>query len=251
MKRNIAQALNEHLNAVIAAGYQKSQILGIFLYGSQNYGTDLESSDVDTKCILVPSLEDLCLARPVSKEIHLENGEHCEIKDIREIVVNFRKQNINFLEILYTKYRWVNPFYEDVWNTYFVEKREQISHYDMNRGLQSICGQALHTIKQNKTNGKKISNGLRLCYFLQNYLLGKEYNECIYLPSNKRQELRKLKKTVELADEKRANQLIKNFETFRSLEVGYIGIDKEKVDKDMNDGVIALVKKNIYFFKED
>ena len=99
--RNIQQALEEHKTAVLKK-YPKDKLLGVFLYGSQNYGTSTENSDVDTKAILIPSFGDLILREPVSKEIHLANNEHCEVKDIRELVKMFKKQNINFLEILYT-----------------------------------------------------------------------------------------------------------------------------------------------------
>ena len=241
--RDIDKAIKEHLEAVLEEGYNESQILGVFLYGSQNYGTNTFSSDVDTKCILVPTLEDLCLRRPVSKEIHLENGEHCEVKDIREIVANFRKQNINFLEILYTPYFWINPVYEKVWFDRFVNNREFISHYDMNRALQSICGQAIHTLKQDKTNRKKVSNGLRLYWFLKKYLVGTNYNECIYLEDDKRKILKDLKKKTKIKDTKKVDELISNFEAFRTLIVNYVG-DKtsDEVDKIMNDAILVAVR---------
>ena len=41
--RNINEALHEHLPEVLKI-YPEDQILGIFLYGSQNYKMDLENS---------------------------------------------------------------------------------------------------------------------------------------------------------------------------------------------------------------
>ena len=241
--RDINKALKEHLEAVLEKGYNESQILGVFLYGSQNYGTNTSSSDVDTKCILIPILEDLCLRRPVSKEIHLENGEHCDVKDIREIVANFRKQNINFLEILYTPYFWINPMYEKVWFDCLVNNREFISHYDMNRVLQSICGQAIHTLKQDKTNGKKVSDGLRLYWFLKEYLDGKDYNKCIYLDEDRRKILKDLKNKSEIKDIKQVNELIYNFEIFKTLTINPI-YDKtsNEIDDIMNNFILAAVR---------
>ena len=106
------QALEEHLWAVERAGYKRENILGIFAYGSQNYGVATENSDWDTKAIIVPDWQNLVLRPPVSMEIHLANEEHCEVKDIREIVNMFKKQNINFVEILFTEYKWINPLYQ-------------------------------------------------------------------------------------------------------------------------------------------
>ena len=241
--RDINKALKEHLETVLEKGYNESQILGVFLYGSQNYGTNTSSSDVDTKCILIPTLEDLCLRCPVSKEIHLENGEHCDVKDIREIVANFRKQNINFLEILYTPYFWINPMYEKVWFDCLVNNREFISHYDMNKALQSTCGQAIHTLKQDKTNGKKVSNGLRLYWFLKEYLDGNDYNKCIYLDEDRRKILKDLKNKSEIKDIKQVDELIYNFEIFKTLTINPI-CDKtsNEIDDIMNNFILAAVR---------
>ena len=41
--------------------YGEDNVLGVFLYGSQNYDCDIEGSDVDTKCILLPDLYHLAL----------------------------------------------------------------------------------------------------------------------------------------------------------------------------------------------
>ena len=51
--------------------YPEDQLLGVFLYGSQNYGINTETSDVDTKAILIPTFKELIFNRPVSRELHL------------------------------------------------------------------------------------------------------------------------------------------------------------------------------------
>lgn len=159
--------------------YRWEQVLGIFVYGSFNYGTATELSDVDTKAILIPTFANLVFNKPVSVQIDLPNNEHCEVKDIREMVDMFKKQNINFIEILYTDYFILNPFYEELWNEYFIKYREDIAHFDRNKTIQSICGQAIHTLKQDPTDGKKVSNAYRLYYFLSDYLNGRPYHQCI------------------------------------------------------------------------
>ena len=78
--RKWEDALKEHKQAILDKGYKEEQLLGIFLYGSQNYGCETEESDIDTKAIYIPTFEELCFDNPVSKEIQLKNGEHCEIK---------------------------------------------------------------------------------------------------------------------------------------------------------------------------
>ena len=94
----IMERLQEHYIEALQL-YPQNRIIGVFLHGSANYGLDVENSDIDTKLILVPNLKEVCFSMPISKEYHMENDEHCEVKDIREIIKNFRKQNINCIEI--------------------------------------------------------------------------------------------------------------------------------------------------------
>lgn len=158
--------------------HDPDQILGVFLYGSQNYNSYTEGSDVDSKCILIPTIKELCLSKPVSKEIHLSNGEHCEVKDIREMSKMFKKQNINFLEILYTDYNLINPKYAKTWGT-FLDIRDDIVRMNIRATIQSITGQIYNTMRADPKNGKKISNALRFIHFLRKFLVGENYEDCI------------------------------------------------------------------------
>ena len=85
--------------------FDNNKIVGIFLQGSQNYGLDYEESDIDTKLIVVPTFKDIAMNKqPVSTTHFRANDEHTDFKDIRLYMQTFRKQNLNFLEILFTKY---------------------------------------------------------------------------------------------------------------------------------------------------
>lgn len=73
------------------------------LYGSQNYGLASLDSDVDTKTMLLPSFDDVCMGRPmVSTEIVMPDGSLDNCKDFRAMFENYKKGNINFMETLYT-----------------------------------------------------------------------------------------------------------------------------------------------------
>lgn len=75
------------------------------LYGSQNYGLDTEDSDVDSKIAIIPNSRDIILGRDkLSTTLHMPDGSVCEVKDLREMMVQFYKGNINFTEMLYTPY---------------------------------------------------------------------------------------------------------------------------------------------------
>ena len=180
--------------------YGKENVLGVFLYGSQNYNCDLETSDVDTKCILVPDLYHLAIKPYDIKHLHIprEDGdfEVCECMPIQHMVANWKKQNPNFLEVLWTKYCIINQDYWYMWEE-FVRMRESIARYDMNKGLKSIAGQALHTIRENPNNGKKIGNAIRLQYLLRAYRDGALYEDCLR-PPQELSELVKMFKTGEM-----------------------------------------------------
>lgn len=180
-KQRIMERLQEHLNYAIDLGYNKNRILGIFLYGSQNYNFANDESDIDSKIILLPSFSDLCLLKsPISKEIILKNGEHIDIKDIRLYRENLMKQNINYTETLYTEYYIINPDYKELFNKYFFSQRETIINFDRKKTIKSICGQLLHSLNQNPTDNKKLYNAERLLFFLKNYLKEKSYFDCLH-----------------------------------------------------------------------
>lgn len=183
--------IEKHKQALLNWGFKKENILGIFVYGSQNYNLDTPTSDWDTKAIIIPTIDEVLFNQPVSREISVNRGndewEHCEVKDIREFVKMFEKQNINFIEILFTEYKWINPRFKDLWEKYFISHRENIARYDMNQTIKSIVGQTKHTIKQNPTNGKKIANAYRLVRFLKKYISKKySYLECITIPDSEK-----------------------------------------------------------------
>lgn len=89
----------------------------IAIYGSQNYGLDLDEeeykSDIDYKTIVLPSLLDLVNnSKPVSK-VYEFNWWQIDVKDLRVYVESMVKCNINFLEIMNSEYFiWPNELRE-------------------------------------------------------------------------------------------------------------------------------------------
>lgn len=173
--------------------YPEDRIVGIFCQGSTNYGLDIETSDFDTKCIVVPTFRDIALARkPVSTTHVLPNNEHCDGKDIRLYIETFRKQNLNFLEILFTDYFIVNPLYAEQWAR-LVEHREEIAHMNPYRAVKSMKGIALEKfhamehrypskadiIDKYGYDGKQTSHQIRVYDYLRRYIAGEDYKSCL------------------------------------------------------------------------
>lgn len=175
--RDPRYALTEHFQKILI-DYPNYKFLGIFLYGSQNYNLATEDSDVDSIAIVIPTIEDIVLRKPICKEIIFENGEHCNIKDIREVVKEWKKQSLQALEILFTDYFIIELEYVSYWNN-FLNIRNDIAHYDIERTFKSISGQAKQTYLRNPNDRKQIANTYRLYYFLRSYLMGCSYKTCL------------------------------------------------------------------------
>ena len=176
--------------------FPEEQIVGVFLQGSQNYELDYEGSDVDTKLIVVPSFKDICLnKKPVSTTHVRANDEHTDWKDIRLYMETFRKQNLNFLEILFTDFYIVNPMYKEEWDR-LVEAREFIARMNPYRAVKSMKGIAMEKfhamehrypskadiIDKYGYDGKQVSHLIRVHNYLARYIDGESYKDCL-IPS--------------------------------------------------------------------
>lgn len=161
MATDVMARVKKHYDSAVRH-YGEEAVLGVFLYGSWNYNTNTENSDVDTKCILVPNLFHLAIKPYEVKHLHIDE-EVCECMSIMHMVANWKKQNINFVEILFTDYCIINPLYQEVWSTWLtVANKESIARYDIKAAVLSMSHQAIHTMKQDPTDLKKIMNGARI-----------------------------------------------------------------------------------------
>ena len=171
----------------------ESRIVGLFCQGSQNYGLDYEGSDIDTKLIIVPTFEDIAFnKKPISTTHVRQNNEHIDLKDVRLYIETFRKQNLNFLEILFTSYKIVNPQYAEFWQK-LVDAREAIAHYDIHRSIKSMKGIALEKyhamehkypskvdiIEKYGYDSKQLHHLLRVEEYLSRYIAGESYEKCL------------------------------------------------------------------------
>lgn len=187
--------------------FDESRIVGIFIQGSQNYGLDYEGSDIDTKLIVVPTFEEIAFNKKPHSTTHVRaNNEHIDFKDIRLYIETFRKQNLNFLEILFTPYKIVNPQYAEFWQK-LVDAREAIAHYDAHRMFKSMRGIALekyHALEHRYPSkieiidkygydSKQLHHLMRIEDFLERYTKGETYEKCLTPKEGFDDVLRKIK----------------------------------------------------------
>ena len=185
----------------------ESRIVGLYCQGSQNYGLDYEGSDIDTKLIVVPTFEDIAFnKKPISTTHVRQNNEHIDLKDVRLYIETFRKQNLNFLEILFTPYKIVNPQYAEFWQK-LIDAREAIAHYDIYRSIKSMKGIALEKyhamehkypskieiIEKYGYDSKQLHHLMRVENYLMRYIAGESYEACLIPDEETAEKLRKVK----------------------------------------------------------
>lgn len=244
----------------------KYEVVGIFIQGSQNYNLDIYDedykSDIDTKAIVLPSFDDIISNKdPVSTTLVLDNNEHIDVKDIRIIFNTFLKQNINFIEILFTKYKIINPKYKELFNPMFIN-REKIAHYDINKALNCQCGMSQekyialkhpYPIIKDKIDKygydpKQLHHIIRMNDFIKKYVKGVPYEQCL-LPDDP-QELIDIKKGIYSLYEAEIKAQLVNKETY---EIAKANISEDnKRDEEVIE-ILNKVKENILKkrFKEE
>ena len=190
----IMKRVREHYEEACSLG---KEVVAIFLQGSQNYRLDEYSdeymSDIDTKCIILPTLDDIVNSKSPYSSTHVcANNEHIDIKDIRVMFEMFKKQNNAYVELLFTKYYYINPKYEKL----VMELKmlaESISRMHPNQALRCMAGTSAEKYKalehpypntMEKINKfgydpKQLHHILRLNDFMKRFIAGESYENCL------------------------------------------------------------------------
>ena len=193
---------DNYIRAKLAKHYEEAQslgyeIFGIFVQGSQNYGLDLYTeeywSDIDTKCIVLPSLDDIILnKKPISTTYERENKEHIDLKDIRLMWECFTKQNVNFMEILFTNYYIVPDKYKKYWDM-MREMAEDIAHAHPAQTVRTMSGMSMEKYKALEHryptliekidkygyDGKQLHHIIRINDFIKRYTMNLTFKDCL------------------------------------------------------------------------
>lgn len=165
------------------------------LQGSQNYGLADAESDVDTKTLVLPDFKEMIFEKKrVSTTLEVAPTiEHADVKDVREMFNCFRKQNINFLEILFTPYVDINPMFEEHYE-HLYRNRERIAHWNPYQGLRAMIGHLMEkyhafdhpypsrmeVINKYHYDPKQLHHMLRFKEFLIRFIVdGDSYEDCL------------------------------------------------------------------------
>ena len=175
----------------------------------------------------------------------------------------FKKQNMNFIEILFTKYKFLNPEYEELFKP-VLEAREAIARYNDFAAINCQVGMIyqkykalehpyptlLDKIEKFGYDPKQLHHILRGLDFLEQFVEGKPYEECM-IPRN-RDYILEVKKGIHTLDEARniADEAVKRAEKIKDnyfLERKNPTINNE-VSSLLDDVMIKILKKK--FTKE-
>lgn len=255
----IMARLQEHYDFLVNKGHE---VVGVFLQGSQNYGLDLYTSeyvsDIDSKAIILPSFDDFVYNRKAFSHTYiLDNEEHIDTKDVRVMCEMWIKENISYIELLYTNFSIINPEYYDIVNA-LLKYKDKIVDINRNQFLRCIMGMAtekrkalthpyptiIEKINKFGYDPKQLHHLARLKEFIQRYVSGEPIEKCyktkqkeyllnLKLGKDKNGVLLPLSEAEILAD--KLNNEIKTIK------------DNNCTDKDMiNDFGIALIHETQY-----
>lgn len=253
MKQETLLRVFDHAQYVDSVLAQKKEYVRIatFLVGSQNYGIDTETSDVDTISICAPTFMTAALNKEhIATTLITPADEHAVVKDVRDYIKDgLKKQNVNFVETLFTEYVDVAPEWVWVYDE-LLQLREMIAHYSKFRTIHAACGMIT---RRNKTaideihqdyDGKQVCTIFRLWHFLRQYLSGHPYEECINIPRHYNMELA-LKRhevpfdTAKLTVETFNQNAVELLEKWRDVPVDTDGT----MDAILDDLVIRIMKQ--------
>ena len=180
MSLSIAESLKEANKFLKTKGLE---VFYISLYGSQNYGLETPESDIDLKAVVIPSVDDIIANKnPISTSFEFNDGL-IDVKDIRVMFDNYKKQNPNYMETLFSPYVIYDGFYSASWNE-LNNLSERLAFADPIKALKAIYGMAqqkeralchpypskIHLIEKYGYDSKQLSNLIRLFFIASQYL---------------------------------------------------------------------------------
>lgn len=266
----ISEARKKQIMDRIHADYKMLEgmghtVLGVFLQGSTNYSLDYEGSDIDTKAIVLPSFEDfVMLKKPISTTHILPSNEHVDIKNITVMFETIKKQNINFVEILFTDYYYINPKFVELFQPILIDN-ELIARYNKLTSIKCMIGMAMEKrkalehpypsiiekIEKFGYCSKQLHHILRMYDFMQKYINDRPYKQCL-TPDN-REYLIDIKRNIEngeIITVERARELADTtLEKIKELGNKYIAkLDEpfvnEKASQLIKDTTVSILREH-------
>lgn len=166
---------------------KRFEIFGVFLKGSQNYGTSTEDSDVDLVVVTIPSFHDLAGEKirgfyldSFEKNFDEEFGQ-ITVRSIEDFFKEFLKPNIANHEFLFTNYTLLNDKYAGYWLGGIMKYRKELVNLHVSNLIRSCVGNGMNAlVSAFPQGGKEEYSPKRLVFamccldYIENILAGKE-----------------------------------------------------------------------------
>ena len=200
-----------------------TNIVGIFLYGSQNYGLSSDSSDIDS-IVLVKTLE-----KP--KYEFVEAAGKIKVYTLKYFLYRLKLGDLECYEILYTKYKILNASSAAVWNS-FVQEFSSCMNYDRIR--QSLRDKVLEHLnhvlwivnnkEKARYNKKRLYWCIRVCDQLARINAGESFEDSLMYKQSAGHELLKIKTINNYLSIMDFNKIYKDLVDFSRTLPRYSGI---------------------------
>lgn len=192
---SVQATLNKYYRDVIFM-YPNNLIVGVFLFGSQNYNLSHENSDIDALAIICPSWDNVIYAeKPISTTINTKEGS-IQVKDVRLVLRDMVKPTVFSIECLFTDYKVINPMFNNLWNK-IDSNKELIAFANIDNLVNSLLGMAhqlYRDFKEYYNRGEKINarkKAARLVFvesFLVQYLGTSSAKDCFLCNEDARED---------------------------------------------------------------
>lgn len=166
--------------------FKPSQQFMIVPVGSWNYNCADEHSDVDTKAIFIPSLQDVVQNKCEAYTHLLPNEEHVDCCDIRNYMKSLIKGNPQFLETLFSNWGFLNTEYYGEEIHVLMHMREDIARCNPNNTMRALLGMADRNYKLCMSRGEEDHLGkwvyqlVRIEECMDKYHQCKYFEECLH-----------------------------------------------------------------------
>lgn len=152
----------------------KHNLIGVFLFGSQNYGLDIETSDRDYIALYTPTLKNVCSNTIIIDREYSFRGGLIKLIDIRDYIKNLKLCNPNYLEILFSKDYYLNLEYITEFSK-IMDNRESVAYANPHSAIVKMRGMAKQNYSRFKKDILKIKelvSLIRMRYLITAYVSG-------------------------------------------------------------------------------
>ena len=159
--------------------YPNYDVLGAFLYGSQNYNLNTDDSDVDSIIVLVPSIKALLSEKEVSTTYELED-HHIVVKDLKAFNKNLLTLSPMAVEPLFSQWAWINDKYKYAYLKFYLNNVEKIAMSCPAILYDKVMAMIKSMARKESLTGKQYVLCKRMIRLLQKLTEGKSYEEAMW-----------------------------------------------------------------------